>query len=59
LATKILTTYKQQIEGLELVPKSGGCFELSLDGELIYSKLHTGSFPDEKAILKLVGQRLK
>ena len=59
MATQILTTYKQQIEGLELVPKGGGCFELSLDGELIYSKLQTGSFPNEKAMVKLVGQHLK
>jgi selenoprotein W-related protein len=41
------------------MPSSGGCFELSADGDLIYSKLQTGKFPDEKAMLDAVGSRLK
>jgi len=32
---------------------------LSVNGELLYSKLETGKFPDEKAILDAVGSRLK
>ena len=51
--------YKQQLEGLELIPSSGGCFELSLDGNLAYSKLQTGSFPDEDEMVELVGKHLK
>ena len=54
-----MTTYKQKLEGLELVPSSGGCFELSLNGKLVYSKLQTGSFPDEDEMVKLVGKQLK
>jgi selenoprotein W-related protein len=54
-----LTTYKQQIRELKLIPTGGGAFELSLDGELVYSKLKTGKFPDEKAIIDLVGGRLR
>lgn len=41
------------------MPASGGCFELTANGELLYSKLKTGKFPDERAILELVGSRLK
>jgi selenoprotein W-related protein len=41
------------------VPAGGGCFELSADGELLYSKLQTGTFPDEQAMLDLVAKRLK
>jgi selenoprotein W-related protein len=59
LTTKLLTTYKQQIQDLKLIPAGGGCFELSANGELIYSKLETGKFPDEKAMLDAVGSRLK
>jgi selenoprotein W-related protein len=44
LTTKLLTTYKQQIKSLTLIPSSGGCFELSIDGDLIYSKLKTAHF---------------
>jgi selenoprotein W-related protein len=59
LTTKLLTTYKQKIKDLKLVPVGGGAFELSLDGELIYSKLKTGEFPDEEWVVKTVGNRLK
>jgi selenoprotein W-related protein len=43
---------------LKLVPSGGGCFELTADGELIYSKLQTGKFPDEEWAVKAVGKRL-
>jgi selenoprotein W-related protein len=55
----LLSTFKQQIGDLKLVPSKGGCFELSIDGDLIYSKLKTGQFPDEKAMIGAVGGRLK
>jgi len=43
---------------LKLVPSGGGCFEISLDGDLIYSKLKTGKFPDEQWVLDAVKARL-
>jgi len=54
-----LTEYKQRIKDMKLTPSSGGCFEVTVDGELIYSKLSTGQFPDESAIVTAVGKRLK
>jgi selenoprotein W-related protein len=59
LAAKILSQYKQRLEGLELQPSSGGCFELTVDGDLLYSKLSTGSFPDEQTIVDEIGRRLR
>ena len=59
MTDKILTRYKQKIAALELEPSSGGCFELTIDGDLVYSKLATGSFPDEEKMVKEVGKRLK
>ena len=38
---------------VSLVAGGGGVFDIERGGELIYSKLQTGSFPDEK---KLVGE---
>jgi selenoprotein W-related protein len=58
LTAKLLTTYKQKIKDLKLIPSGGGCFELSLNGDLIYSKLKTGKFPDEKWVLDAVGSKL-
>ena len=59
MASQLLTNYKQKIKDLTLIPVGGGAFELSLNGDLIYSKLKTGQFPDEKWALETVGSRLK
>jgi len=57
LAEKLLT-FKQRIGSLKLVPSSGGAFEVSVNGQKIYSKLQTGEFPDFNAILKAVKGKL-
>jgi selenoprotein W-related protein len=44
---------------MKLIPGGGGCFELTVNGELLYSKLKTGQFPDEMAMIEAVGKRLK
>ena len=41
----------------QLVKSSGGAFEVSLDGELIYSKLQVGQFPDQREILQAIQDR--
>ena len=43
---------------LEMEPSGGGCFEITVDGEEIYSKLATGEFPDDAAILEMVSDRI-
>jgi selenoprotein W-related protein len=42
-----------------MIPAGGGCFELSVNGELLYSKLKTQVFPDEDAMLDAVTARAK
>lgn len=37
---------------MELEPSTGGCFEITVNGDLVYSKLQTGDFPDEDAIVE-------
>jgi selenoprotein W-related protein len=59
LTAKLLSEYKQQIRKLTLVPSGGGCFELKADGELLYSKLETGQFPDEQAVVEMIAARLR
>lgn len=58
LTSKLLSTYKQKIKDLKLIPSGGGCFEVTVNGDLIYSKLKTGKFPDEQWVLDAVGTRL-
>jgi len=59
LAAKVLTEFKRQVQSLELEPSTGGCFELRVGDDLIYSKLATGEFPDEKKMVSEIGKRLK
>lgn len=40
---------------MELIPDTGGCFEVSVGDELIYSKLETGVFPEEGPIVEQIG----
>jgi len=39
-----------------MIPSSGGCFELTVGGTKLYSKLKTGEFPDENDMVKAVGK---
>ena len=59
MTTALLNSFKQKIQQLTLIPGGGGCFEVSLDGDLVYSKLATGVFPEEGDIAKAVSKRLK
>jgi selenoprotein W-related protein len=51
LADKLLNKYKNKLGEVALVPSEGGAFEVSVNGTLVYSKLQTGRFPDERALL--------
>tara|TARA_A100001037_G_C14626265_1_gene403783 strand:- start:61 stop:237 length:177 start_codon:yes stop_codon:yes gene_type:complete len=46
LAEEILVEYKKDIASFTLVPSDRGRFELSVDGELIFSKVQEGRFPE-------------
>ncbi len=38
MADKLLQEFGQAVEGLCLIPSSGGVFEVEVDGNLIFSK---------------------
>jgi len=57
LADLLVSSLKRGVASLELVPSKGGCFEVDVDGERIYSKLQTGEFPDEEKVLADVRKR--
>jgi selenoprotein W-related protein len=52
LAEALMTNLKKKLESLELVPGTGGRFEVTIDGKLVWSKLAKGEFPDEMEIVK-------
>ncbi|MSR49500.1 MAG: SelT/SelW/SelH family protein [Gemmataceae bacterium] len=54
MTAKLLEHFKMQIVEMKLIPSSGGCFELTANGKLLYSKLAVGKFPEEELMLKQV-----
>jgi selenoprotein W-related protein len=44
---------------MELVPTGGGAFEVTFDGEKIYSKLDTGEFPDAEEVIRKIEKMRK
>jgi len=41
-----------------MIPSAGGCFELTVGGNKLYSKLETGEFPDEDELVEAVGKAI-
>ena len=58
MTAKLLPRYKRSISRYVMIPSKGGCFELTVGGKLLYSKLETGSFPDEETLIREVGKAL-
>jgi len=58
LTAKLLPRYKRSISRYVMIPSQGGCFELSVGGKRLYSKLATGKFPDEETLVREVGKAL-
>lgn len=46
--------YELDIESIALVPSDGGRFEVTVDDQLVYSKLKTGRHAEEGEVLGLV-----
>ena len=55
LTERILKDMKQKVKGFELVPASGGVFEVEIDGKLVFSKKKEGRFPEYKEIAPKLG----
>jgi len=58
LTEKLLRTYKFNLTGLELIPSSGGVFEVLFNGQPLYSKKKLGRFPEEDEVIELVREQL-
>ncbi len=58
MTAKLLPRYKRAISRYVMIPSKGGCFELTVGGKRLYSKLQTGKFPDEEEMIAAVGKAL-
>jgi selenoprotein W-related protein len=60
----LVDTFKPGVNGthpiseIVLVPSRGGRYEVTIDGELVYSKAETGQHTTNEHIVTLVRQRL-
>lgn len=54
LAEELLKNYEHLIEGIKLVPSDRGRFEVTVNGQLLYSKLATHRHAEPGEILRLV-----
>jgi selenoprotein W-related protein len=58
LTDTIFAEYSDGIDAVELVPGSGGVFEVSFDGDLVFSKARERRFPEDDEILGPLRERL-
>ncbi|HLO34551.1 MAG TPA: Rdx family protein [Candidatus Deferrimicrobium sp.] len=58
LARQIVDVWADRVSSIRLVPSSGGRFEVTLDGELIFSKAELGRHAEPGEILGLLEVRL-
>jgi len=54
LAQELLTTFDQDLHSVALKPGTGGIFEITLNGQLIFSRKEAGRFPEAKEIKQLI-----
>jgi selenoprotein W-related protein len=55
LAENVLHDYYEQLPGgVELIPGTGGIFEVELNGSLIFSKEETGRFPQDNEVEEML-----
>jgi selenoprotein W-related protein len=54
LANDLLKNFEPEIESITLVPSNGGRYEISVNGQLLYSKLQTRRHADPGEVIGLV-----
>ena len=54
LTDELLKHYEHLIEEIKLIPSDGGRFEVTVNGQLLYSKLHLHRHAEPGEVLGLV-----
>jgi selenoprotein W-related protein len=47
---------RTEVDRVDLIPSSGGVFEVKVDGALVFSKKATNRFPDEREIEEILSK---
>ncbi len=56
--TEILNKYAEVVDSVNLHGGTGGAFEVSINGELVHSKLETKRYPELKDVTGAIQARL-
>lgn len=49
-AQELLVTFEDELGGVTLIPGTGGVFDVTVDGQLIWSRKAEGRFPEMKEL---------
>jgi selenoprotein W-related protein len=58
MAQELLTTFEKELGEVALVPAADGTFDVTVDGELLFSRKAEGRFPESKELKQLVRDRI-
>ncbi|EGK14898.1 SelT/SelW/selH family protein [Desmospora sp. 8437] len=58
MAEELFTEFRHRIADMTLIPSSGGIFEVTVDGEKIYSKKETGRHAEEGEVVRLLREKI-
>jgi selenoprotein W-related protein len=58
MAQELLSTFGTDLAEVALAPGTGGVFEISCDGKIIWERKRDGGFPDAKALKQIVRDRV-
>lgn len=58
MAQELLSTFGDDLGSVTLIPGTGGIFEITLDGEVIWERKRDGGFPDAAGLKRRVRDKL-
>ena len=58
MAQELLSTFGNELGEVALMPGTGGIFQISYDGQIIWDRKVDGGFPDARTLKQRVRDRL-
>jgi selenoprotein W-related protein len=59
MAQELLVTFEDALGGVTLVPGTGGVFQVSVEGEVVWSRKSEGRFPEMKELKQRVRDKVE
>jgi selenoprotein W-related protein len=57
MVDQLLEEFEHDIKSLTLIPATGGVFEVTVDGDLVYSKKETGEHAEYEQVAQPIRDR--